>query len=83
MAMTRVGVYGLCFWLINEKKMFGEYSTDGPREKLIGIFCKSYLPIGKKRLIFAVLLRIREAKAIFESLQFKEENRKRIGSSAG
>jgi hypothetical protein len=26
-------------------------------EKFFGIFCKSYLPIGKKRIIFAVLLR--------------------------
>ena len=42
--------------------MFSEYSTDGSREKWIGIFCKSYLPIGKKRLIFAVLLKVRGAK---------------------
>ena len=36
MAMTSVDVNSC----VEIKKTFSEYSTDGPSEKLIGIFCK-------------------------------------------
>ena len=45
-----VSFEGAVFW-------FSEYRDCGRAEKFFGNFCNRYLPDGKKRLIFAVLLK--------------------------